>query len=412
MENGEDFVFGEFSDEPGIPLHDRDNDYDYGPGRGWIDPDDRLWRHPSELGAMAMSSPVALPTTRRTPRWAVVGAAMAGVVVAAGAALAAVQVSAPTSSTDRLTTDTSAVMPLRSGPASVVASAPDVVQVVDGVLPSMVSVVVGSGASARHATGVVLPGGNVVATAAGVMGRATKVHVTDAEGLSQLATVAGSDDRAGVAAVQLSHPLTPADFDDALVAPHTLALTACLCASSASHWPQAAAAVGMISSAGTGALSDGGPSLVDAIEAEAPLGASPWGSVLLDDHGRVLGLLDGARSSGGDTFGYFVPAALVVGVGSELALHHKVLRGWLGVVGADASGGGAALSSILAGSPAARAGLQPGDVVEAVDHQPVGSLADLQAAFYMTPPGTTVVLTVVRKGTADVLEVTAGTSPS
>ena len=43
---------------------------------------------------------------------------------------------------------------------------------------------------------------------------------------------------------------------------------------------------------------DGGTDLVNAIEAEMPLGPTSWGGVLLDSHGRVLGILDGQMSRG------------------------------------------------------------------------------------------------------------------
>jgi S1-C subfamily serine protease len=52
----------------------------------------------------------------------------------------------------------------------------------------------------------------------------------------------------------------------------------------------------------------------------------------------------------------------------------------------------------MSGSPAASAGLHQGDVVEAVDSQPIDSLADLQASLYTSPPGTAVSVMLVRAG--------------
>ena len=60
---------------------------------------------------------------------------------------------------------------------------------------------------------------------------------------------------------------------------------------------------------------------------------------------------------------------------------------------------GAIVSSVLASSPAAGAGIEPGDVVTTIDTHNVSSHADLQARLYTMPPGSTVVLTVERSGT-------------
>ena len=224
------------------------------------------------------------------------------------------------------------------------------------------------------------------------------------------------DDHSGVAIVLVQDPMTPGSFVDEPVTPRQLAVAACRCGQTAGATDSAgsspAVAVGMVRTTGADATDDGGPSLVDAIEAEMPLGHGAWGSVLLDDDGGVLGILDGERTSDGDTIGYFVPASLAVGVAGELARDHAVTHGWMGVMCQDDGGAGAAVTTVLAGSPAAVAGVQPGDVVEAVDSHLVSSLADLQARLYAAPPGTTLRLTVVRSGAVDTLPVTVVAGPS
>ena len=110
-----------------------------------------------------------------------------------------------------------------------------------------------------------------------------------------------------------------------------------------------------------------------------PLGPTSWGGVLLDSHGRVLGILDGQMSLGNDTIGLFVPAPLAEGVALELATTHRVDHGWLGVkcvdplaTSANPTARGAEVAAILPGSPALKAGLEPGDVVMAVGDPPRG----------------------------------------
>jgi S1-C subfamily serine protease len=227
--------------------------------------------------------------------------------------------------------------------------------------------------------------------------------------------VTGVDSKAGVAVVQLSESLSPATFVDEPVSPKQLAVAACRCAtgasaSGASSPPEVA--VGMVRAVGTAATVDGGPALVDAIEAEMPLASAPWGAVLVDDGGGVLGILDGMRSADGDTYGYFVPTMLAVGVADELAQDHHVNRGWLGVLCQDDGGAGATVTTVIPGSPASAAGLRPGDVVEAVDSHLVASLADLQARLYALTPGTRLQITFVRAGGVATTDATLVSLPS
>ena len=93
----------------------------------------------------------------------------------------------------------------------------------------------------------------------------------------------------------------------------------------------------MVEEVGAGVTLDGGPDLLNTIEAEMPLGPTSWGGVLLDSHGRVIGILDAEMNAGDDTIGVFVPAPLAEGVALELAKAHRVDHGWLGVVCTDQS---------------------------------------------------------------------------
>jgi S1-C subfamily serine protease len=310
-------------------------------------------------------------------------------------------------------TDTSLVTaPAGAGNVTI---GPDVMNVVDAVEPSLVSLIpAGSSSGNADATGVVLPAGNLVLTAAGAVNDGEHLMVVSSQGQRQSGEVTAVDDPSGVAVVLVQDAMTPGSFVDEPVTPRQLAVAACRCVQTAGTGDGTGAspsvAVGMVRA--TGGNDDGGPSLVDAIEAEMPLGHGAWGSVLLDDEGDVLGILDGERSSDGDTFGYFVPASLAVAVADELARDHTVRRGWLGVMCQDDGGAGAAVTTVLPGSPAAAAGMEPGDVVEAVDSHLVSSLADLQARLYVSPPGTTLALTVVRAGAVHTVPVTVSAGPS
>ena len=78
----------------------------------------------------------------------------------------------------------------------------------------------------------------------------------------------------------------------------------------------------------------------------------------------------------------------------------------------DAPGdAGAMVSSVFPSSPAAGAGIEPGDVVTTIDTHNVSSHADLQARLYTMPPGSTVTLTVERSGTTRTVSVDLASDP-
>lgn len=409
MDSGGPFGFGEPPEEFGT------GDPDESP-RGWIHPDDRLWRHPSELG------PGSSPSDRSRPpwpasRWGAVAFGVAGAAMVAGVAVAMTAGGGPTPGARAV--DTSLVTTPAVSPASTTAPAtsvgPAIVHVVDSAAASLVTLVATDGsAPVKRATGVVLPSRDLVATAASAVVADETLTVATSSGRKLTGIVSGIDTHAGVAVVQLPEPLTPATFADETVSPDQLAVAACRCGAGASgstsSEPQVA--VGMVRAVGTPATDDGGPALVDAIEAQMPLASGAWGAVLVDDGGGVLGILDGVRNDGGDTYGYFVPASLAVAVAEELGQSHAVHRGWLGVLCQDDDGVGASVTTVLPGSPAALAGMRPGDVVEAVDSHVVRSLAELQARLYTSAPGSQLQLTLLRDGAEDKAIVTLVSPPT
>lgn len=84
---------------------------------------------------------------------------------------------------------------------------------------------------------------------------------------------------------------------------------------------------------------------------------------------------------------------------------------YLGVGIATASGG-VRLTDVRSGTPAARAGLQVGDVITAVDGQQVRQASQLGSAIDAKKPGDTVAVTYTRSGSTHTVRVTLGTRPS
>ena len=114
-----------------------------------------------------------------------------------------------------------------------------------------------------------------------------------------------------------------------------------------------------------------------------------------------------------------MPVEVAAKVQDQLVAHGKVTRGRLGITIqsvnqalADSFGlgkpMGALVSSVEKGSPAEKAGVEPGDVIVKLDGKEIADSAQLPGRVAEIKPGTTAKLEVVRKGTTKQLEVTVG----
>ncbi|MGH9030046.1 MAG: S1C family serine protease [Acidimicrobiales bacterium] len=364
--------------------------------KGWISPEDRLWRHPSELAHLARAASLHRHTGRdvwRERRGPIVAGTLGAAAVAAAAAVVLSLANAPV--------DGSASKPLHASDTSLVtvpSATNGVVHATSALRASLVELEPAAGTSGTPITGVVLPGGYLIVTSAFAAGRAKRMEVVTSNGKHLRGNVVATDESAGVAVVSTNSHLSGAPFADEVVAPGELALAACLNAgASPSSAPATDEAVAMIRQVGRSLPSANGSGLMDAIEAETPLRSS--GEVLLDDNGDVIGILNRQENAPSGTVGFFVPSALALDVANELASLHHIDHGWIGVTDSDApDDAGAQIDGVSSGSPAATAGLEPGDVVTAVDGHVVLTYEDLEARLYTILPGRTVDLTLERAG--------------
>jgi S1-C subfamily serine protease len=421
MERGGPFAGGDSPEDP-----EAGGDGAESPQRGWVPPEDRLWRHPSEISGLGLPRPVPpfFETGGRAQRRRARRASMAAGVVGAAAVATTIAVVLTfvdtKGTTSSLSTDSPTGSNMMAAATTSLTSMPvvghDVMRMVASVRPSLVGLEPSGSSGPARMTGVVLPGGELVVTAAAAVAGVSQLDVITVKGKRLRGLVVGSDPRSGVAVISTAGGLEPATFADETVQRKDLDIVACLCSaapsSTTSAKAPASAAVGMVQEVGTAVALGDGSKLVNVIEAEMPLGPTSWGGVLLDGHGRVIGILDGLMTAGSDRIGMFVPAPLAEGVALQLAKTHRIDHGWLGVVCADQAAGGAQVQSLLPGSPASKAGLVPGDVVVAVGGHEVTSVADLQGRLYTVPPGATVELAVQRHPGSAEMKITLANSPS
>ena len=162
----------------------------------------------------------------------------------------------------------------------------------------------------------------------------------------------------------------------------------------------------------------------DYIQIDAPVNKGNSGGPTFDMEGNVIGVNTAIFSPSGGSVGiaFDIPAETVKTVVAQLKDKGFVSRGWIGVqiqsVTSDIAEGlglkgteGALVAEPQADSPAAKAGIVPGDIITAVNGHVVKDAHDLAKQIGSMTPGTTVKLTVWRKGEEKSFSLTLGELP-
>lgn len=160
----------------------------------------------------------------------------------------------------------------------------------------------------------------------------------------------------------------------------------------------------------------------DFIQTDALINPGNSGGPLVNIDGEVIGintLIRGLHTG----IGFAVPSNLAKEVSDHLVAEGKFTRAWLGIsIGAlrenedlrDLVQGirdGVVVSAILPDGPAAKSDLKAGDIITAVDNEPVATPQDLRTAIRDKKIGQPVVLKVYRKGGMAQVEVAPGEWP-
>lgn len=110
----------------------------------------------------------------------------------------------------------------------------------------------------------------------------------------------------------------------------------------------------------------------------------PPGTPIVDDAGDVVGIV--FQGSGNANNGYAIPAEVVHRVKRDLTRKGKLVRGWLGL-GLQANNRLPQITSVVADSPAAKAGVQVNDVIVGIGSRQITDYADAANAFFYLIPG-------------------------
>jgi len=161
------------------------------------------------------------------------------------------------------------------------------------------------------------------------------------------------------------------------------------------------------------------------IQTDAAINPGNSGGALIDASGRLIGINTAIYSQSGGSLGigFAIPAPAAREVMRQIIETGSVTRGWLGIEPQDITPdlarafrldkpGGVIVAGVMRDGPAGRAGLRVGDIIMAIDGQPVTDTSGVLRQIAALAPGKPVALEVVRNGKPARLEVEVGRRPS
>jgi len=183
--------------------------------------------------------------------------------------------------------------------------------------------------------------------------------------------------------------------------------------------------MGIISAKGRSNIAEIG-GFGDFIQTDAAINQGNSGGALVDMKGELIGINTAILTRGGggnEGVGFAVPSNMAHSVMEQVVAHGKVSRGYLGVVPQEITAAmaeslhltdtrGVLMGDVSAGSPAAQAGIERGDVILEFDGQPVDSPNQFRSRVSGLAPGTDVRVKLLHNGAEKTVTVKLGEAPS
>ncbi|HYO81901.1 MAG TPA: DegQ family serine endoprotease [Bryobacteraceae bacterium] len=180
--------------------------------------------------------------------------------------------------------------------------------------------------------------------------------------------------------------------------------------------------MGIVSATGRGGLNP--ENYEDFIQTDAAINPGNSGGALVNTSGQLIGINTAiiSRTGGNQGIGFAIPINMAREVMDQLVKTGKVVRGYMGAGVQEVTpelgrafklpqASGAAITSVEPDSPAEKGGLRAGDVVTAINGEPVADDRALRLRISRTAPGTAVKLSVQRAEGPTTVTVTLGRFP-
>jgi S1-C subfamily serine protease len=388
-----------------VPIDD-DGDDDAPVFGAPLPPDDRLWRHPSELGGTATLAAPSPATNHSHPRiWTI--AVVSGLV---GAVLTVGVVAATGGLQEKVVEHDAPVEKVAVSPtfASFPTTTSDVVAIARAVGPAIARVQVTGRSGVVTGSAVAYRSDGFFLTNAHLLTDASSVAVALADGSTFDGAIVGTDEWTDVAVVHIdAHDVPPATIGS--TATLQVGQQAIAVGAPVDDSGEPSVSVGVISALGRRVESTGGTTLHDMLATDARFGRDASGGALVDASGAVIGLSTVVSNDGADaaamTLSYATPIEVATGVADDIITTGKAHHVWLGVEGNDLPAtqakalsvpGGAVVTKVTDDSPAAKAGLQTGDVITAINGTSVTSISSLVLSLRGHAPGEQVTIDYIR----------------
>ena len=331
-------------------------------------------------------------------------------------------------------------------------TAPDWESVTNAVANSVVAITVKTSEGTEMGSGVIYDDSGHIITNHHVVGTASQIQVTLADGRIYDAELTGTDPATDLAVVQIvdaPDDLTVAQIGDsnqvvtgqdvmAIGNPLGLSSTVTTGIVSAINRPvvteqkdqpdqSQGGSPGGSSTPGLGGVLQPSQSstktCTNAIQIDAAVNPGNSGGPLFDETGKLIGITSsiatlgssssGSSASGSIGIGFAIPGNLAVKVADQLIENGTATHAFLGVAldnGSEKADGetraGAKVTTVEPDSPAAKAGIEVGDVITAIDGKTTNQPAALTGFVRQYSAGDTVKLTVIRNGEKKEIEVT------
>ena len=251
-------------------------------------------------------------------------------------------------------------------------------------------------------SGVIMSADGYLLTNNHVISGATEILVLLADGRESLAKVIGSDPETDLAVLRIELPdLRPIPVGD----PAAARVGDVVLAIGNPYGFEQSVSQGIVSALGRFGLQLN--AYENFIQTDAAINPGNSGGALIDAAGNLLGINTAiySRSGGSQGIGLAIPADSATKVLQDIVQHGEVIRGWLGVSVQgmparvslpEGQRAGLVVSDVDVGSPAAKAGLQPGDLLIGINGQPADEGRSAMLRIGLMAPGDAFSLDVLR----------------